>query len=544
MKLNLIPAPREVRIINSNQFFTLTERATVFGGGGGDLVYEIKCFFAKAFGFKPQNATEGVSDIRLLISKDFADEERYTLEVKAGGCEIKAGGSKGLFYGVQTLFQLCVQFHEKSGEIKLPFLYINDSPRFRYRGFMLDVARHFFDKQYIFKVLDMLALLKINVFHFHLTDDQGSRIILKNYPKIAEIATKRRETNGDGYAVGGYFTKADIEEIVGYAASKHIQVIPEIDIPGHCTAFISAYPELSCDNRIIEVATTWGIKDNILCTGKEEVYKFVYALLDEVAGLFPSEYVHIGGDEVPKITWNSCPKCGEVIKQNNLSGVEELQGFFTNRIIQYLAKKGKKVIVWNEAAVSGTLDKSAIMHYWYDGKKAETAKREIESGRKTIVSKNVAYYLDYPYFRLPLSKTYNFEPYELGVTNDALGAIWGVEAPLWTEWVPTEEKADYMAFPRTVALAETAWTERHNKDYDNFTERLENFYQIFDIMKIAAAPLEDTDPKSRTKNAVKKARFFIQITNRESVKNFLAMRKFNKQLEKENKKKDKKKDKN
>ena len=412
-----------------------------------------------------------INEIKTLSS---LGEEGYKMTIDNDGVTIKAVSDKGLFYGKQTLKQLEIQYKNA-----LPFLEIEDSPQYSYRGYMLDCVRHFFTVEEIKKQIDMLALLKINTFHWHLTDDQGWRIKSDKYPLLTEVGGSRKQTMGDGIKVEGYYSKEDIREIVDYCKQNYINVIPEIDIPGHFRAAIAAYPYLSCFQQKTIVGEGYGISPYIACAGKQSVYDFLYDLLDEILELFPYEYIHLGGDEALKLNWITCPDCQKTIQENNLKNEEELQGYFMTKMVKYLNGKGRKVINWNDGMLGGNIQGDIVVQYWKESKECkQAAYDEVKKGRKVIVSPFFSFYLDYPAGMTPLKKTYN---YKIDINME--GNVWGLEAPLWTEHVENVNKLEEMTYPRLIAVAERNWTKR--ADYKSFLTRLKYFYKILDMRKIA-----------------------------------------------------------
>lgn len=408
--------------------------------------------------------------------------EGYRLTVKQDKITLSSWDENGAYYGVQTLFQL---LREENNT--LPCGVYEDAPRFRYRGFMLDVSRHFFPLDEVKKVVDQCAKLKLNTFHWHLSDDQGYRIESKKFPRLNEVSSWRTE---NGKKVGGYYTQEEIRELVAYAEERFIQVIPEIDLPGHTTAIVAAYPELSCSGEPTEVETGAGIFPQILCGGNEKVYEFLEELLGEVCSLFPAPYFHIGGDEAPKSEWEKCPKCQEEMKKHGLQNEEELQALFTARLADILEKHGKAVIGWNEILASGKMKETAVAQYWTD-QGADYSAREIPKGRKFIFSNSSSFYFDYDYTLVTMEGTYAYEPHIPGGEAISQEQVMGLEAPLWTERVETAERLETMIFPRMAALAENAWTK--GKDYQDFLARLKAYEPVWQEAGIAYLPAEQAD---------------------------------------------------
>jgi hexosaminidase len=382
---------------------------------------------------------------------------------------------------------------------RIPCLVIEDWPRFRWRGFMFDEGRHFHGKQTVRQLLDLMALHKLNVFHWHLTEDQGWRIEIKKYPRLTEVGARRAGTNKtilgkrhDGIPHGGFYTQEEIREIVAYAAERHITVVPEIEIPGHSLAALAAYPELSCTGGPFEVATHFGIFPDIYCAGKESTFTFLQDVLDEMMQLFPSPYIHIGGDEAPKKRWIACPDCQRRIREQGLEDEHALQVYITNRIGKYLESKGRRLMGWNQILEPG-LSKDAVVQYWFGDQKKLVEAIKIER-RKVVMSTYLDTYLDHSYSLMPLSRAYRYDPVPPGFSAEDEACILGLEFPLWTEWVPTRARLDYQAFPRLTAMAETGWTPKEQKDYTDFRKRLEGFLERLDRLGIGYAPLKDVEP--------------------------------------------------
>ncbi len=407
--------------------------------------------------------------------------EGYVLTVEPEKITIAAWDENGAYYGTQTLFQLLGE------DSALPCGVYSDAPKYRYRGFMLDVSRHFFPVEEIKKILTQMARLKLNTFHWHLSDDQGFRIESKKFPELNEKGSWRME---NGVKYGGFYTQEEIKEVVAYAEERMIQVIPEIDLPGHTTAIIAAYPELSCSGEPTAPKTGAGIFPQILCGGNEKVYAFLEELLSEVCPLFPSEFFHIGGDEAPKGEWEKCPRCQEEMKKHGLHNEEELQALFTARLADILEKHGKAVIGWNEILASGKMKDTAIAQYWTP-QGAEYSAKEAEKGRKFIFSNVNSFYFDYDPALITLRATYGYEPSIVPGQEIPAAQVLGLEAPLWTEYVETPERLEEMIFPRVAALAENAWTLE--KDFADFKERVRSTEPYWKSQGIAFLPIEKAD---------------------------------------------------
>ena len=420
---------------------------------------------------------------------DSLSAEAYRLNITPRHIEIKASGDAGLFYGLVTLLQILPA--ELTGSDTLPALSIEDQPRFRWRGAHLDVCRHFFDKEFVKKYIDLLAKHKLNTFHWHLTEDQGWRIEIKKYPKLTQIASKRKETIvgknfdpyvGDGKEYGGYYTQEDIREVVKYASDRFVTIIPEIEMPGHSTAALAAYPGLSCTGEPLEVMTRWGVSEHIYCAGKDSVFTFLENVLDEVMALFPSKYIHIGGDEVPKAQWKKCPLCQARIKAEGLKDENELQSYFIKRIEKYLNGKGRQIIGWDEILEGGLAPNAAVMSWRGESGGIAAAGQN----HYVVMSPGKPLYFDH-YQSLdrdheplaiggynPLDSVYLYHPVPQSLPADKQKYILGAQANVWTEYIPTPEQVEYMAYPRLCALAETVWTGESKPGYEDFLQRLKS----------------------------------------------------------------------
>ncbi len=422
-------------------------------------------------------------------------DEQYRLEVRPHHIDIYASKANGVFYAFQTLRQMLPveAFDSEDGRrIEIPVCTVEDKPYFAYRGFMFDMGRHIFGVQDLKETLDILAMHKINKFHWHLTDDQGWRIEIKKYPKLTEIGSVRksspvgRNEGQDGKPYGGYFTQDEVRDVVKYAAERFITVIPEIEIPGHSVAALAAYPELGCTGEQYEVLTWWGIDERVICPGKEQSFTFLEDVLTEVMDLFPSEYIHIGGDECPKTVWHKCPDCRKRMKAEGLKNEAELQSYVTARVEKFLNDHGRKIIGWDEILEGGVTPSATVMAWRGPQYGIKAAKQ----GNHVIMAPNTHCYLDYYQSRdtkdeplaiggyLPLEKTYSLDPYDK--LNDAERKyILGVQGNLWTEYISEYDHAQYMALPRLSAIAEVGWSYP-NKDYDSFVKRLHHLAELFD----------------------------------------------------------------
>lgn len=431
-----------------------------------------------------ETKTDFVPDIS--ISENLGEEE-YILTVDKDAIKLVGGSEKAVFYGRQTLRQL--------GD-ECPCVVIEDKPAFPYRSFMLDTVRHIFSVEDTKKLIDAAASVKMNVMHWHLTDDQGFRIYSSRRPDAALKGSVRKSSDfgklKESGEYGGYFNVDEMKEIVEYCAERYITVIPEFDIPGHTSALLHAFPQLSCRGENVEVKTSQGIYDDILCAGKDETFDVVFDILSDILEIFPSEYIHIGGDEAPKKRWKECPHCQDRIKKENLKNEEELQGWFTNKIVDFLKSKGRKAIVWNESLRSGTVDGSVTVQMWMDRKKFSVD--FANNGGRMINSDFYHYYCDYPYGMTPLKKTYNYNPIHKNIRNK--NTVIGVEAPIWTEYINNFEHLCYMFFPRVTAVAETGWTETENKNIADFQRRFAVYTKTLNEIGITPALEKEWNPSA------------------------------------------------
>jgi len=428
--------------------------------------------------------------------------EGYRLVVSPIAVCIEAPQATGVFYGIQTLRQLLPAEVERrvfvpSMDWQAQCVTIRDWPRFEWRGYMLDEGRHFHGKQTVLRTLDLMALQKLNVLHWHLTEDQGWRVEIERYPRLTEVGSQRKGTargfmgEHDGVPHGGFYSQEEIKEIVAYAAKHHITIVPEIEMPGHSLAALAAYPELSCTGGPFEVACRFGIMEDIYCAGKEETFTFLQNVLDEVMALFPSPFIHIGGDEAPKKRWKECPACQRRIRQGGLKDEHALQVYFTNRIAKYLASHGRRLVGWNEILAQG-LDASAVPQYWMRNRKAFI--KAIRDGRQAVISSYLYAYLDHSYSLTPLSKAYHFEPIFRELDARAARNVLGLEALMWTEFVSTRARLDYQTYPRLTAFAETGWTPKEKKDFKDFQQRLAVFMRRLNEFGVGYARGREVEP--------------------------------------------------
>lgn len=431
--------------------------------------------------------------------------EAYCLTVAPDEVLVEASFAHGAFYGIQTLCQLFPaaiygDTRAKGVRWQAPCCRIEDEPHFSYRGMMLDVGRYFMPKETVKKFIDLMAMHKQNMFHWHLTEDQGWRIEIRKYPRLTEIGAWRRETagyagrdKGDGTPHGGFYTQDDVREIVEYARRRYVTVIPEIEIPGHSTAAIAAYPELSCfPEREYEVATTWGVKKEIYCP-KAVTFRFLEDVFTELFALFPSPYYHIGGDEAPKDRWKECPCCQNLMTVLGLEDEEQLQTFFVRRIDGFLREHGKTVIGWDEILDGGAVESTIALSY----RGHAPAARAMSRNMYTILTPNRWCYLDYNQqdldeggqgMFLPMRKVYNYFPKIDSMPEQSRKYILGLQGCVWGEYIPTPERMEYMAFPRMLAISEAGWCDLPDKDWESFRIRLEKGLQRLDAKHVGYCP--------------------------------------------------------
>lgn len=427
-----------------------------------------------------ENSVEiNISDIEFDYIIEIADKIKITLK-----------DEKQLFYSVQSLKQLIFEYYN-DGKSEIPYMTIKDKAKMEYRGYMLDISRHFFGLDVIKQVVDCISLAKINKLHLHLSDDQGFRVESKIYPKLNEIGSVRKETYGDGEEHRGYLKQDEIKELVKYCDKRGVEVIPEIDLPGHTVSIIASYPELSCFNTKVETATWAGINYYVLCLANEKVYEFISNLLKEILDLFPSKYVHLGGDEAPSYSWSLCPKCQELYKKSGVKSYYEYQLLFTNKVAEIVKGLGKVPIMWNEAFLGG-MNKEVVMQYWSEDFRKKVGAKHTANGQKTIISRRTSHYLDYPHYPTSMKKVYKYNPKRDGFKS--MDNILGFEAPLWSEFVTNTNKLFKNTFPRVFALSEATWSE--NKNYSDFKNRLCNLLGIMEAYEYPYEELKNVDSKS------------------------------------------------
>lgn len=494
LEIPIIPRPDGMFPVPSS--FSLNESSTILLENESDelisLAQKLKSLIDTIgnLNIKIQNLSEakGLSNTILLSSTNTTDRLKdggYRIEVDKDKVVIQGQEFEGLFNGVMSLHQMILLHHvmDSTENLEIPNVQMWDDPEFSYRGMHLDVGRHFFPITFIKKYLDIMALYKFNYFHWHLTEDQGWRIEIKAYPELTEIGAFRKEADGSIY--GGFYTQDEIKEVVAYAKSLNITVVPEIEMPGHSEAALAVFPQFSCSGKKQEVPSLWGVYENVYCAGNDETFQFLENVLDEVMELFPGEYIHIGGDECPKTNWEKCPKCQKRIKEEGLKDEHELQSYFIKRIEKYLSSHGRKLIGWDEILEGGLPPEATVMSWRGMQGGIDAAKDE----HQVIMTPTDYCYFDYyqadPEFEpkaiggyLPLTKVYDFNPIPKELNEEQQEYVIGGQANMWTEYMETTDHVEYMLLPRMLALSEALWSRQRNKDFDDFNNRLQTHKKL------------------------------------------------------------------
>lgn len=456
--LTIIPQPKSMKL-DESKIFGIDKLAINIADEFSRVKADAQRFIKERTNIILDEQGYGIS---CAIDGKITEKERYVLQLTQTNATLTAGNEEGLFRGMQTLKQLLVQ--------PLCECCIDDAPRTPKRGFMLDVGRYFYPINDIKQIIEWASIYKLNYFHIHLTEDQGWRFESKKYPLLTQKGSHRSHTNFNCKKEGGFYTQDELKELVAFARERFIEIIPEIDMPGHMVSAIACYKELSCFDRKLDVATHWGVKHDILCGGKEFTYTFCKDILDELCEVFDGEYIHIGGDEAPKFRWDVCPHCQAKIKELGLKNSDELQLHFTNVMAAHLAAKGKKTIMWYlEEELPSILNKDIIQQWWSTNPNEKFAQK-IRDGVKIINSNSSSCYIDLPHGRISLNNSYNV-PTDLAKDNSE--SVIGMEACLWTEYVKNLKKAKFNTFPRLCAIAETMWSVDELRDYKLFLAKLD-----------------------------------------------------------------------
>ena len=522
-ELNLIPKPYSYQpapgyfLINRNTLLIVDPKRQ-------ELAEWFRSMFQKAFGHTLYVHYNKPGYNNILFEENAAlDIEGYVIECRPDCLKISAGGDPGFFYALQSVRQILkVETLLYEDTIAFPCMVLQDFPKYRYRGFMLDTARHFFDRTDIKRYLEIMSALKFNVFHWHLSDDQGFRFEIKKHQFVNMTASERNgdRVGRDGSAspyidkkYKGYYTKEDVREILDYARERYITVVPEIDMPGHVQALLAAYPWLSCVGESVPVMTDYGVSRYSLCVGKESTYAFMRDILDEVMDAFDGPYIHLGCDEVVQKAWKDCPHCKKLAEENKLPDTASLQTYFLNRMTEHCKSRGRTVVAWNDGLKDGA-DADVISQYWLDDENhTNSVAAQAAAGRKVILSPVGSFYCDYPYASLPLSKTFFYQP-PLSLSGEEISKnILGIEAPLWTEYVLSRDKADLNCFPRLLAVAEQSWTRRvyPNEEkgckrkrkklklarFNRFLSRVSALEPMLDVFRINYAEQTVAEPKDK-----------------------------------------------
>jgi hexosaminidase len=505
-EVKLIPQP--ALVLNIEGTFSFTTETKIQVSKGDEQLMKIASFFTnhidQFYGIKSsvsQSEAPAKKSVFLQIDeKSGLGKEAYNLTVTPKGVVIVASAPNGLFYGVQTLIQLMPPSKKKLTEVILPAVEIKDSPRFAWRGLHLDVGRHFMPKEFVLKYIDYMAMHKFNTFHWHLTEDQGWRIEIKKYPKLTEVGSIRKETlvghdrnskTYDNTPYGGFYTQEDVKEVVAYAAERYVTVVPEIEMPGHSLGALAAYPQLGCTGGPYEVATHWGVFNDVYCAGKEETFAFLQDVVSELIPLFPGQYFHIGGDECPKVSWKKCPLCQKRMKDEGLTTEHELQSYFVQRMEKFLNSKGKKLIGWDEILEGGLAQNAAVMSWRGEEGGIAAAKQH----HFVVMTPGTYCYFDHYQADskteplaiggfLPLEKVYSYDPVPTALSEEEGKYIMGAQGNVWTEYMKTPEYVEYMVYPRAAALAEAVWSPKGSKNYANFKNRMRDQLKRYDAIGI------------------------------------------------------------
>ena len=531
--ITIIPKPKQVTLNPGAFSITENTKLVALDDATSEALEMLQTNFKNVADWKLEIvASEPASNYIVLTHDDSLQNENYQMEVTSDKIVIRANDQAGYLYGIQSLQQLLPVEFEGNTLVEnihweVPNVIINDGPRFKWRGVMLDLSRHFLDKDYIKNTIDQLAKHKMNVLHLHLVDDQGWRIEIKKYPKLTEVGAWRVNQEelhwnsrepvkaGQKGTYGGFFTQDELKEIVAYAASKNVEVVPEIEMPAHVTSAIAAYPHLKCfeNPEAIGVPSggVWPITD-IYCAGKESTFEFLEDVLLEVMEIFPSQYIHIGGDEATKTNWEQCPFCKKRMANENLKDVEELQSYFIKRMEKFINAHGKRLVGWDEILEGGLAPDATVMSW----RGFEGGLEAAQHGHDVVMTPTSYCYFDYyqgPQNEeplaiggyLPLSKVYQFDPVVETMTEEEAAHVLGGQANLWTEYIPTAEHAEYMLYPRLAALSETVWSPKDARNWDDFAHRMETQYKRYENQGVNVAKSAflvtsktEADPETKT----------------------------------------------
>lgn len=505
----IVPCPQQIdTTANKGESFVLNSRTKIVYPEGNEKMGRnaqfLSEYISKMVHLNLQATTEAKDNNVILLQTGLESDnpEAYSLKVTPEQIIIQGASEAGTFYGIQTL-RKTLPASEKKSNVEFPSATIEDSPRFGYRGAHFDVARHFFTIEEVKEYIDMMALHNMNRLHWHITDDQGWRIEIKKYPKLTEVGSQREETlighaserpeRFDGKTYGGFYTQEEAKEIVAYAAERYITVIPEVDLPGHMQAALTAYPELGCTGGPYKVWTKWGISEEVLCAGNDKALQFLDDVFTEIMQIFPAQYIHIGGDECPKVRWEKCPKCQARIKAEGIRSdkthtkEQYLQTFVMQHVASFLEKHGRKIIGWDEMLEGNAIPGATIMSWRGEKGGIQAA----QSGHDVIMTPNTYLYFDYMQSKdkeneplgiggyIPVKKVYEYSPIPESLSVEESKHIIGVQANLWTEYIATFDHVQYMVLPRWAALSENQWTCSSHKNYRDFLNRLEALMRVY-----------------------------------------------------------------
>jgi hexosaminidase len=497
-QVNIIPQPAELQQPATAGNFVITAKTPIYLQGSGleNSANFLNDYLQQVYGFKLaiKKKAGPVPGINLNFDRlDYPLPGAYNMRVDAKGVYIGGDNETGDFYGIQTLLQLLPV--EKSASLTIPYVSIKDYPRFQYRGMHLDVSRHFFPAEFVKRYIDYLAMHKMNYFHWHLTDDQGWRIEIKKYPNLTKAGAYRNGTiighhpgtGNDSIHYGGFYTQKEVKEIIDYAAKRYITIIPEIEMPGHASAALAAYPSLGCTGGPYQVQQTWGVFNDVFCAGNDSVFTFLQNVINEVIALFPSKYIHVGGDECPKESWKKCPKCQKRIADNHLKDEHELQSYFVQRMEKYINSKGRKIIGWDEILEGGLAPNATVMSWRGEQGGIDAAKQNHD----VIMTPGGYLYFDHAQAKqedslniggyLPVKQTYSYEPIPAELSADQGKHILGAQGNVWSEYIGNIRKAEYMIFPRESALSEVLWSPKEKRNWTDFETRLQVQFKRYNL---------------------------------------------------------------
>lgn len=505
----VVPAPDKISYNAKGGDFTLSASTVInYTAGNADmernatfLAQYVKDMTKLELGKQAAKGKAKTGISLVLNAKAKLAPEAYEIVVDKRGVTVTGATAAGVFYGVQAI-RKSLPVLQSAESVKLPAAKVEASPRFAYRGMMLDCARHFFPAKFVKKYIDLIALHNMNRLHWHISDDQGWRFSVPGYPRLAEVGSKRAQTvtghNSeleDGVPYGGYYTDDEIRDIVKYAAERYVTIVPEVDMPGHMMAALAAYPELGCTGGPYKTGEFWGVYRDILCAGNEKVYTFIEKTLDHICDLFPGQYIHIGGDESPRVRWEKCPKCQAKIAEQGLTDKDgmskeaRLQGYFAKRVQKYLEAKGRKIIGWDEL-LGCDVDTTATIMSW---RGAEPGAQGAKLGHDVIMSPNNALYFDHYQSKdtgseppaiggfSDVANVYNLEPVPAELAPSVKAHIKGVQANVWTEYIPYTNQVEYMVLPRMAALSEVQWLQPSEKNFEAFKKRVDSLRHIYEL---------------------------------------------------------------